>query len=361
ARLAGLPCLRVDERELSDLELLGNGGLSPLRGFMGRKDYESVMKGMHLERGLPWTIPITLAVSREEAAKLKPGKEVALAGPAGGPIASLTVEEDYENEPEREAREVYRTDDRKHPGVEYLASRGPALVAGSVRLAELPPHDDFAPYRLTPSQTRKVFSDRGWRRVVGFQTRNPVHRAHEYIQKCALEIVDGILLHPLVGATKGDDVPADIRMKTYGVLFEGYYPADRVVLAVNPASMRYAGPREAIFHAIVRKNYGCTHFIVGRDHAGVGSYYGSFDAHHIFDEFRPEDLAITPLFFDHTFYCQRCQGMASKKTCPHDPSAHVTLSGTKVREMLRSGVLPPPEFTRKEIAEILIQSMREED
>ncbi|MDO8611369.1 MAG: sulfate adenylyltransferase [Dehalococcoidia bacterium] len=358
-RAAGLPALRLNPRTVSDLELLGNGGFSPLKGFMGRVDYDPVVESMRLASGLPWSIPVTLAVSREEAKGLREGSEVALADEAGNVLAVMALAEQFDYDKRREARNVYRTEDEAHPGVAALYRQGDVLLGGGVRVIDLPPHDDFPPYRLTPAQTRAAFAERGWRTVVGFQTRNPVHRAHEYIQKCALETVDGLLLHPLVGETKGDDIPAGVRMRCYEVLLELYYPADRVLLSVNPAAMRYAGPREAIFHALVRKNYGCTHFIVGRDHAGVGEYYGSYDAQRIFSEFAPGELGVTPMMFDNTFFCKRCAGMVSAKTCPHSAEDRVTLSGTQVREMLKGGLAPPPEFSRPEVAEVLIQAMQE--
>jgi sulfate adenylyltransferase len=355
-----LPKLVVNARELSDLEMLTVGALSPLTGFVGEDDYVSVLETMHLSNGLAWSIPVTLSLTDDDAKQIGAGNSVALLPSDGAdPIAIVDVAEVFKRDRQKEALGVFGTEDLEHPGVQALHDAGDFCLAGTVRALALPEHDDFLPYRLTPAQTRAAFAERGWRTVVGFQTRNPIHRAHEYLQKCALEIVDGLLVHPLVGATKGDDVPADVRMRCYEALFEGYYPKDRAMVSVFPAAMRYAGPREAIWHAICRKNYGCTHFIVGRDHAGVGSYYGTYDAQKIFAEFEPGELGIMPLMFEHSFWCNACEGMASPKTCPHGEHERVSLSGTKVREMLRAGERPPIEFSRPEVADILIDAMRE--
>jgi sulfate adenylyltransferase len=353
----GLPQVTIGSRQLADLEMLANGAYSPLQGFMTRKDYLSVVNEMHLSNGLPWSIPITLAVTSEQAATIHEGQQVALVDTDGVLQAVLTVEEKYTYDKRHEARLVYRTEDEAHPGVQVVYQQGDILLGGPVRVVTLQPQI-FGEYRYTPTQSRALFKERGWKRIVGFQTRNPVHRAHEYIQKCAMETVDGLYLHPLVGDTKGDDIPADVRMRCYEVLLENYYPANRVVLGVLPAAMRYAGPREAIFHALMRKNYGCSHFIVGRDHAGVGNYYGTYDAQLIFSEFDASALGITPMFFDHTFFCRICDSMASQKTCSHNSENHIMLSGTKVRQMLRDGELPPREFSRPEVAKVLIDAMR---
>ena len=359
AEAANLPKVVVNERELADLEMLATGALSPLTGFVGKADYDSVLDTMHLADGTAWTIPVTLSLADADLKKVGGADRIALLAAEGGaPLAVVEVSEVFERDREREAQSVYGTTDGEHPGVAAMRAAGATCVAGRVRVLGLPPHDDFGPYRLTPAQTRAAFRERGWSTVVGFQTRNPIHRAHEYIQKCALEIVDGLLVHPLVGATKGDDISAEVRMRCYEALFEGYYPKDRAMVSVFPAAMRYAGPKEAIWHAIARKNYGCTHFIVGRDHAGVGSYYGTYDAQKIFDRFDAAELGITPLMFEHSFWCQRCEGMASPKTCPHGEEHRVSLSGTKVRDMLRAGERPPIEFSRPEVADILIAAMK---
>jgi len=363
-RANGLERIILSDLNLADLEMIATGGLSPLTGFMGEADYKSVVHEMHLANGLPWTIPVTLAISAEQAARIQPGQAVALVEQAEGGerlLAILDVTEKYTYDRQDEAQNVYRTTEEKHPGVARLYKQGEVLLAGSVDVIDLPlrAQTEFAELRFTPTQTRAIFAERGWRRIVGFQTRNPIHRAHEYIQKTALEIVDGLLLHPLVGETKSDDIPAAVRVESYQVILASYYPASRVLFGVFPAAMRYAGPREAIFHAIARKNYGCTHFIVGRDHAGVGNYYGTYDAHLIFDEFAPEALGITPLFFEHTFYCKACGQVVSSKTCPHDKSQHVVLSGTQVREKLSRGELLPEEFTRPEVSRVLMRGVQQ--
>jgi sulfate adenylyltransferase len=355
---AKMPSLTVNARAEADLELIAIGALSPLEGFMGEADYVSVRDERHLANGLVWTIPITLPATEEESENLRAGDDVALRSRDGRLIAVLHLAQIFKYDKQLEAERVYRTTEEKHPGVNAIYAQGDYLLGGRISLIESPNRHEFASYRFSPRGLRALFAERGWRSIVAFQTRNPVHRAHEYIQKCALEIVDGLLLHPLVGETKADDIPAPVRMRAYEVIIEHYYPGARTQLAVLPAAMRYAGPREAVFHAIIRQNYGCSHFIVGRDHAGVGNYYGTYDAQRIFGDFAPGELKITPMFFDNTFFCRRCDGMASLKTCPHDPDHHVSLSGTKVREMLARGEVPPSEFTRPEVASVLIDALK---
>jgi sulfate adenylyltransferase len=347
-----LEVVTLTSRELSDLDMIASGALSPLEGFMAEDDYRSVVEDMRLQNGLPWSLPVCLAV--EQAPE---GDRVALADESGKLVAVLEVEGTYSYDKDREAEQCFRTTDTEHPGVARLYDQKPLYLAGKVTVFEraTPPFPELA---LDPADTRRTFAERGWKRVVGFQTRNPIHRAHEYLTKGALETVDGLMIHPLVGDTKSDDVPASTRVECYEILVENYYPADRVVVAAFPAAMRYAGPREAVWHAICRKNYGCSHFIVGRDHAGVGSYYGTYDAQLIFDEFEPHELDIEPMFFEHAFWCKVCNQMATPKTCPHGGDDHVFLSGTKVREMLEAGQVPPTEFTRKEVAEVLIEAYR---
>jgi sulfate adenylyltransferase len=351
-RVDSLENVTLTSRELSDLDMLACGALSPLDGFMGRDDYDAVLETMRLANGLPWALPVCLAV--EKAPK---GDQVALADARGRIYGLLDVMAVYTYTKEVEAERAFRTTEAAHPGVARLYEQKPLYLAGPVTVFDRidAPFPDLA---KDPAQTRAEFAERGWRRVVGFQTRNPIHRAHEYLTKVALETVDGLLVHPLVGDTKSDDVPAATRVECYRVLLDGYYPAERVVLSAFPAAMRYAGPREAIWHAICRKNYGCSHFIVGRDHAGVGDYYGTYDAQLIFDEFEPHELDIEPMFFEHSFWCRACRSMASAKTCPHGSKEHVFLSGTKVRELLGAGELPPQEFSRPEVAEVLIDAYR---
>ncbi|MFQ5898438.1 MAG: sulfate adenylyltransferase [Candidatus Methylomirabilia bacterium] len=358
AEAAELQKLVLNARAMSDLELLAAGAFSPLEGFMGQADYRRVLEEMRLANGCLWPLPITLAVKREDAAGLKEGSRLALVAPWEEVIGALHLEEKYPYGRREEARLVYGTEDLGHPGVAYLMGRGEILLGGQVDLISRPPWPGFEEYRLDPGRTRALFRERGWRTVVAFQTRNPIHRSHEYIQKCTLELMDGLLLHPLVGKTKLDDVPSEVRFRCYRALLHHYYPADRVMLAVFPGAMRYAGPREATFHALVRKNYGCTHFIVGRDAAGVGRYYAPYAAHDLLRSFRREELGIEPLFFTETFFCRRCDAVASVKTCPHGDGDRVALSGTRVRELLRRGEPLPPEFTRPEVAAVLAEWAR---
>jgi sulfate adenylyltransferase len=348
--------LTLSARQTADFELLANGGFAPLKGFMGSEDWRASVEKMTLADGNEvWPIPVTLATDLDASE----GDVIELSADNGKKLGRIRVSEIFERDVKHEAENVYRTTDEAHPGVAATYEEGNRCIAGEIEADDMPDHEDaFMRRYFTPEQSRKEFADRGWKRIVAFQTRNPIHRAHEYLTKAALEVCDGLFLHPLIGETKKGDIPADVRMKCYEVLMENYYPNDRVVLGVNPAAMRYAGPREAILHAIARQNYGCTHFIVGRDHAGVGNYYGTYDAQQIFDTLEPGNLNITTLRFEHTFYCRTCASIASKRSCPHASDHHLTLSGTRVRELLRSGTLPPPEFTRPEVAQVLIDALR---
>jgi sulfate adenylyltransferase len=354
ARAPSLVTLVLDPREAADLELIATGAASPLTGFLGSEDYESVLEHLRLADGTVWPLPFTLAVDDERRARLEPGQEAALRDASGRFWGAIVVGEIYRRDPAREARHVYGTEDVAHPGVAYLLARPPWLVAGEVSV--LPgalEHLPFAEHRLSPRKLRAEIAARGWRHVAGFQTRNPIHRAHEHLTKLALEITDGLVIHPLVGETKGDDVPAAVRFRAYEALLSRYYPKERTLLAAFPAAMRYAGPREALFHAIARKNYGIDRLIVGRDHAGVGKFYGPYEAQEIFDRFSAEEVGVTPLRLEPTFFCRACAALASPRTCPHGPADRLELSGSKVRELLRAGEHLPEEFTRREVAEIL--------
>ena len=353
-----LPRITLSTRNIADLQCIATGIYSPLEGFVNEAEYKSIVDTMRLSSGLAWSIPVTLQIPEAEAEKCRLDSKIALAHPNGEILAVMTVESKFTPDQDHEAQQVYLTTEDAHPGVKAMKAEGPVYLGGPISLVNDIPYDTFMQYRLSPVQTRLAFAERGWKTVVAFQTRNPIHRAHEYITKTALETVDGLFINPLVGMTKSDDIPADVRVKCYETIMSHYYPTDRTMLGVFPAAMRYAGPREAIMHAIARQNYGCTHFIVGRDHAGVGDYYGTYDAQKLFEEFGPDELKIQPVKFEHAFYCKLTKGMATAKTSPSAKEDRIHLSGTKVRAMLREGKKPPAEFTRPEIAEILIDSMQ---
>ena len=351
-----LPQVRLSSREVSDLIMLAMGAFSPLEGFIGSEDYKRVIADMRLKSGLLWPIPITLSTTGEEADKIKEGQKVALLGSENSEImASMLVEEKYSYDKHREALQVFGTEDADHPGVRSVYQQGEVYLGGPVKVfSESDYPERFAQF-ARPEETRAIFNDKGWTTIAAFQTRNPLHRSHEYLTKIALEVCDGLLIHPIVGRLKAGDIPAEVRMECYKVLLDNYYPKDRVVLKVYPMEMRYGGPREAILHAIIRQNFGCSHLIIGRDHAGVGSYYGTFDAQRIFDKLSPGDLQIQPLKMDWAFWCSKCGSMASLKTCPHADEDHLLISGTKLREMLAKGERPPEQFSRKEVVDILVK------
>lgn len=351
-----LPQVRMSSRETSDLIMMATGAFSPLYGFMCKEDYTRVVKDMHLTNNTLWPIPITLSVSKEKADSLSLGTDISLIDSDSDELmGSMTIQEKFTYDKYTEAREVFRTEDDAHPGVAKIYAQEEILLGGPVKAFSEGPYPQlYGDQYGRPEDTRAIFMQKGWTTIAAFQTRNPIHRSHEYCTKIALEVSDGILIHPLVGKLKADDIPADIRMQCYEVLLRNYYPQDRVVLKVYPMEMRYGGPREALLHAIFRQNFGCSHLIIGRDHAGVGSYYGPFDAQKIFQEIDPQDLHIEPLNIDWTFWCHKCDGMASMKTCPHDKNERVLISGTKVRELLAQGQMLPKEFSRPEVTEILI-------
>ena len=358
-----LPQVQMSSRETSDLIMMAMGAFSPLEGFMCREDYLGVISDMRMRNGLLWPIPITLSVSKEEADSLRLEQEVALVDEESGEImGSMVIQEKYPYDKKEEAKLVFGTDDEAHPGVAKVYNQGDILLGGPVKaFSEGDYPKRFSGYYARPEETRRLFEQHGWSTIAAFQVRNPIHRSHEYCTKIALEICDGLFIHPLVGRLKEGDIPAEVRMRCYEVLLEKYYPKDRVVLKVYPMEMRYGGPREAVLHAIFRQNFGCSHLIVGRDHAGVGNYYGPFDAQKIFDELNPDDLHIQPLKIDWTFYCYKCEGMASMKTCRHSDEDRCIISGTKLRQMLSKGELPPREFSRPEVLEILVEYYRSLD
>jgi len=353
----GLRQIRLSAKQSCDLEMISIGAFSPLEGFMGADDFESVCRDMKLSSGDIWPIPILLSVDPSDVPKV--GERVALIAPNGTLQAVMTVREEFAHDKALEIPSVFRTEDPQHPGVAHVLGEGDVCIAGPVDTVTVCVDPEgpeaFLDHRLTPWQTRAEFAKRGWKRVAAFQTRNPIHRAHEYLCKCAQEICDGLLIHPLVGETKEGDIPAATRMRCYQILIDNYFVHERTLLSVMPAAMRYAGPREAVLHALVRKNYGVTHFIVGRDHAGVGDYYGTYDAQNIFDELDQDNLGIEPLKFEHAAWSNRALGMVSGKTFPKIEGDQVFLSGTKVREMLGRGERPPAEFTRPEVADELIR------
>jgi len=354
ARAQALPKLRVSSREKGDLIMLGIGGFTPLPGFMTHGDWQSVCDGMKLASGLFWPIPITLSTDRAVADLIATGAEVALVDPDSDEIlATMRVSEKYGIDKKHECMMVFRTADPEHPGVRMVMEQGEVNLAGPVQVLSTGGFEKYGALFMTPKQTREVFTSLGWTRIAAFQTRNPMHRSHEYLAKVAIEVCDGVLVHSLLGALKPGDIPAEVRTRAIATLIDRYFVARTVVQAGYPLDMRYAGPREALLHALFRQNYGCSHLIVGRDHAGVGSYYGPFDAHRIFDEIPADALQTKALKIDWTFWCYECGGMASARTCPHDEKDRLLVSGTKLRKWLSEGAEVPAEFSRPEVLAIL--------
>jgi len=352
---AGLTPVPLSSREVSDLFMLGMGAYTPLDGFMGEADWRSSCENMTLANGLFWPIPITLSCSQALADTIAVGDEVALTDGDGGEVLGvMTVSEAYAIDRAFECQHVFRTTDEKHPGVEKVNNQGPVNLGGTVRtLSEGHFPQTYQGLYLRPAETRALFEEKGWSRVAAFQTRNPMHRSHEYLAKIAIEICDGLLVHQVLGALKPGDIPADVRVRAIDALLSNYFVPGTAVQAGYPIEMRYAGPREALLHALFRQNFGCSHLVVGRDHAGVGSYYGPFDAHDIFDTLPPGSLKTEPLKIDVTFYCYRCGGMATGRTCPHDESDRLAISGTRLREMFANHETIPPEYSRPEVISIL--------
>ncbi|MCZ6836349.1 MAG: sulfate adenylyltransferase [Planctomycetota bacterium] len=359
ADAGNLPSITLSSKQACDLEMIAIGAFSPLTGFVGKADFESICLNKRLAAGSAWPIPITLAIDEETKSSLSEGGKAALYHADGTLLAIIDVQEIYAHDKALEIPNVFGTEDEAHPGVKAVMDEGEWLVGGPIHVLTVTPEhepgEQFTEHRLAPAQTRAAFAERGWKTVSAFQTRNPIHRAHEYLCKCAQEITDGILIHPLVGETKPGDIPADVRMECYQTIIEHYFHPDHTMLSVMPGAMRYAGPREAILHALVRQNYGISHFIVGRDHAGVGDYYGTYDAQNIFDEFEPGEIEVEILKFEHAAWSNKAQGMVSGKTFPKIKGDQVFLSGTKVRELLEKGERPPAEFSRPEVADVLIK------
>jgi len=354
----GLFKIKITDRLVSECEMIANGGFSPLNGFMTKKEAESVIKNVRLPNGILWSIPILFPVEGDKFEKLNIADEIALVDKNDKVIAIMVIEDLFDLDLDKCCKSVFGVNDDNHPGVNFVKMYGNKFAGGEILVLNRPDRESIsADYYLDPLHTREMFEKKGLSKIVAFQTRNPIHRAHEYLIKCALESADGFLIHPLVGETKSDDIPADVRMKCYEVLVDNYFNNEKTMISVLPAAMRYAGPKETIHHMIMRKNYGCSHMIVGRDHAGVGDYYGTYEAQEYVDKYMDE-LEIKPVKFEHSFYCKVCGNLASLKTCPHDSENHVHLSGTKVREMLSEGKMPPKEFSRKEVAEILIDWAR---